>query len=151
VALWDIATAKKKSDLGKNPRGGTGLAFTPDGKTLACGNFAGTMTIKGWDVTTGKEVWTIETKGNVSAFSLQFLPDGKTLAVGGFDKDSIPDRTARGAYVALWDVEARKEYPLKGHLRGVITISVNRDGTLLAAGGLDSKVRVWELPPPKDK
>jgi WD40 repeat protein len=151
VALWDVASGEKKSDLGKNPQGGTGLAFSPDGKTVACGNFFGTLTIKFWDAASGKETRTIETKGNVSAFSLKFLQDGKTLAVGGFDKDGVRDLDTRGAYVALWDVEASKERLLKGHVRGVIAVSVNRDGTRLAAGGLDTKARVWELPPANNK
>jgi WD40 repeat protein len=152
VALWDVATAKKKTDLGKNPRGGTGLAFSPDGKTVACGNFIEEMTIKFWDVGTGKETRTIESKATVSAFSLAFLPDGKTLAVGGFDREGVRDSNSRGAYVALWDIEEGKlRTALTGHMRGVTCISLNRDGTRLAASGLDKSVRVWELPKSKDK
>jgi WD40 repeat protein len=150
VSLWDVATSRKKTDPGKNPQGGTGLAFSPDGKTLACGNFVRQMTIKFWDVTSGKEVRTLESKANVSAFSLKYLPDGKTLAVGGFDTEGLRDPNVRGSYVALWDIEGGKEHRLTGHLRGVISITVNRDGTRLAAGGLDKNVHVWELPA-KDK
>ncbi len=150
VAVWDLATQRKR-DLGKNPQGGTGLAFSPDGKTIACGNFVGPMTIKFWEVATGKEARTIDKKAAVSAFALKFLPDGKTLAVGGFDQEGIRDPAARGAYVALWDLDAGKERPLTGHLRGVLGVTVDRDGTRVAAGGLDKNVRVWELPAAKDK
>jgi WD40 repeat protein len=151
VVLWDIATGKKKSDLGKNPNGAAGLAFSPDGKTLACGNFVRDMTIKFWDVTTGKETRTLEKKTNLSAFSLRFLPDGKTLAVGGFDLVGVRDPAARGAYVALWDIDAGKERVLTGHQRGVTCLSLTCDGTRLAASGLDKTAHVWELPNPKDK
>jgi WD40 repeat protein len=146
VALWDVATGKKKSDLGKNPNGGTGLAFSPDGKTVACGNFYRELTIKFWDVTSGKETRSLESKAPISAFALKFLPDGKTLAVGGFDKDGLRDPAARGAYVALWNLETGKEHRLTGHTQGVISLSTNHDGTRLAVGGLAKTVRVWELP-----
>jgi WD40 repeat protein len=149
VTLWEVATAKRKSDLGKNPNGATGLAFSPDGKTLACGNFFGDMTITLWEVESGKQTRVIEKKTNLSAFSLKFLPDGKTLAVGGFDVKGVRDPAARGAYVALWDIDGSKERVLTGHLRGVTSVSVNRDGTRLAAGGLDTTAHIWELPKAK--
>ena len=150
VALWDAATGKKKSELGKNPNGGASVAFSPDGKTLACGNFVRELKILFWDVATGKETRTIEKKANVSAFALKFLPDGKTLAVGGFSQPGLRDPDSRGAYVGLWDFEGGKETVLKGHVRGVTSLSLNRDGTRLAASGLDKAAHVWELPA-KDK
>jgi WD40 repeat protein len=150
VILWEAATGRKKSDLGKNPQGGASLAFSPDGKTLACGSFFGEMTIKFWDVTTGKETRTIAPKGNLSVFALKYLPDGKTLVVGGFHQDGLRDPASRGAYVGLWDIEGEKERTaLTGHSRGVLSVSINRDGTRLAASGLDSNISVWELPKQK--
>ena len=147
VILWNAATGKKQTDLGKNPQGGASLAFSPDGKTLACGSFFGDMTIKFWDVATGKETRTIEAKGNLSAFALKFLPDGKTLVVGGFHQAGIRNPASRGSYVGLWDIEGGKEQTaLTGHSRGVLSVSLNRDATRLAASGLDSKISVWELP-----
>jgi WD40 repeat protein len=149
VVLWDVATAKKKSDLGKNPNGAHSVAFTSDGKTLACGNFVRELTIKFWDVNTGKETRTIESKENASVLSMKFLPDNKTLAVGGIDSDGLRDVNVRGAYVALWD-ETGKQTALKGHFRAVFCVSLDRDATRLAASGLDKIVHVWELPK-KDK
>lgn len=151
AALWDTATGKKQSDLGKNPNGGASVAFSPDGKTLACGNFVRELKIVLWDVATGKETRTIEKKTNLSAFSLKFLPDGKTLAVGGFFQAGVRDPDSRGAYVGLWDIESGKETVLKGHFRGVTCVNLDRDGTRLAASGLDKTAHVWELPNPKDK
>ena len=151
VALWDATTAKKKSDLGKNPNAGGAVAFSPDGKQLACGSIVRNMTILFWDVESGKETRTIEKKGDLSAGSLQFLPDGKTLVVGGFDVRGVHDPASRGAYVALWNADGSGEQLLTGHFRGVLCVSLNRDGTRLAASGLDKTVRVWELPNPKDK
>lgn len=145
VALWDVATGKKLTDLGTNPNGASGLAFSPDGKLVACGNFYRELTIKLWDVATGKEVRTLTKKANVSAFALRFGPDSKTLAVGGFDQDALRDTKARGAYVALWDTDTGKERALAGHTRGVTCVALSRDGTRLAASGLDKTARVWEL------
>jgi WD40 repeat protein len=145
VALWDVATGKKLGDLGTNPNGATGLAYSPDGKLVACGNFYRELTIKLWDAATGKEVRTVSKKANVSAFTLRFTPDGKTLAVGGFDQDAVRDPKLRGAYLALWDLETGKERALPGHTRGVTCLALSRDGTRLAASGLDKTARVWEL------
>jgi WD40 repeat protein len=151
VVLWDVEHARKKSDLGKNPQGGASIAFSPDGKTLACGNFFGQMTIKFWDVATGKEAQTVEAKYDASSFAIAFLPDGKTLAVGGQAKDAIIT-DSRGGYVVLWDIKTGKERQmLKGQFRAALGLSVNKDGTRLATGGMDGRVRVWELPTAKDK
>jgi WD40 repeat protein len=81
---------------------------------------------------------------------MKFLPDGKTLVVGGFDRDGLRDPASRGAYVGLWDIEGGKERTeLTGHTRGVLSVSINRDATRLAASGLDSTISVWELPKQK--
>jgi WD40 repeat protein len=58
------------------------LAFSPDGKTLASGHSANTITL--WDPATGKEIRRLR-PSSYSIYSLQYSSDGHTLAVGGGD------------------------------------------------------------------
>src|SRR5437667_2405954 len=53
------------------------LAFSPDGRRLACGSTDNT--VKVWEVATGKEVFTLRGHSE-PVFSVMFSPDGKSLA-----------------------------------------------------------------------
>ena len=57
------------------------LEFSPDGNTLASGDFAGT--IKLWQIDTGGLIGTL--KGHSAWVNLTFDPEGKTLISGSFD------------------------------------------------------------------
>src|SRR5262249_30356679 len=59
-----------------------GVAFSPDGKTLATGDGGAPMKIRFWDVATGKEVRRFE--ANSVTRSIAFSPDGKLLATGDY-------------------------------------------------------------------
>ena len=59
------------------------VAFSPDGQTLASGNFDGSLKL--WNLARGKEVRTLT--GHTSyVYSVAFSPDGQTLASGSRDK-----------------------------------------------------------------
>jgi WD40 repeat protein len=60
---------------------GYGVAFSPDGRTLATGSSSGD--IKLWHVPTMMHVTTLSTRRGLT--ELAFFPDGKTLAVGFTD------------------------------------------------------------------
>jgi WD40 repeat protein len=58
-----------------------GVAFSPDGKTLATGSYA--LDVKLWNIATQQEVATLETLPGL-CLSLEFSPDGRTLAAGSY-------------------------------------------------------------------
>jgi WD40 repeat protein/serine/threonine protein kinase/tetratricopeptide (TPR) repeat protein len=114
--------------------GGTVLAFSLDGKTLASGSAHGTL--KFWDVATGQARTTLrELGGPISA--LAYSPDGKTLAVGISSGD-----------VWLWDVATTQK---RTHLQAKVAIwslAFSPDGKRLACGHTSS-ARLWELETPR--
>src|SRR5262249_5200297 len=57
------------------------VAFSPDGKRLACGTAASTVIV--WDLKTGKQVQKLDDFKSKSIGGVAFSPDGKHLAVVG--------------------------------------------------------------------
>lgn len=114
-----------------------GVAFSPDGKTLASGSLD--HSLKLWDVTTHRERRPQMFDGLIH--SLAFSPDGRIIAVGLFKQ------------VAVVDAKIGKEAAtFKGHEAAVArqdtsvtSVAFTRDGKWLATGSLESEVRVWEI------
>ncbi len=118
------------------------VAFSPDGKTLAAGDYDGAVTL--WDVSgpaapvqLGQPI-TVGYTDSVN--SVAFSPDGKTLAAGDYD----------GA-VTLWDVSGPAA-PVQlgdpitvGDSHSVDSVAFSPDGKTLAAGGDDGISQTWNL------
>jgi RHS repeat-associated protein len=108
------------------------VAFSPDGRLLASGDFA--PTIRLWDVQTGRLLRTLTGHTNW-VWSVTFSPDGRVLASGS------RDRTVR-----LWDVQTgRLLRTLTGHTGEVRSVSFSPDGRLIASGSWDRTVRLWDV------
>jgi WD40 repeat protein len=132
--LWDVAAGKKIFMLKGHGNSDLDLAFSPDGKTLAC---AIEDTVELWDVATGKNVSTLKSNSKY-VDGLAFSPDGRTLALG-HPYDPV---------VELWDVASNKRITmLKGRGKDSInTLSFSPDGKMLASGGPDSTLELWTWP-----
>lgn len=109
-----------------------GVAFAPDGATIATASADGT--VKFWDSATGKEQATLEAHSDIVA-AVAYSKDGKQFATASFDG------TAK-----VWGAEKRTPVHTFGGARGaVLTVAFNPNGRALAASGIDGAVRVWEL------
>jgi RNA polymerase sigma factor (sigma-70 family) len=119
------------------------IAFSPDGKTVACGGLLG---VQLFDTGTGEEKpapkpgekLTFVFSGQVQ--SLAFSPDGKLLATAGF-----------GDKATLWDVETGEErLTLKGDF--VTAVVFSSDGRTVATANarvvdkrIFGEVKLWEV------
>ncbi len=111
------------------------LAFSPDGKQLACGGESGVITL--CNVVTGEAQAKLEGHSS-SILQLAYSRDGQHLASLG------SDRTLR-----LWDTKQQKESQTFDTGVGE-AMAVSPAGRWIAVAGDDNSVRIWDIENPKD-
>jgi WD40 repeat protein len=121
-----------------------GLAFSPNGKTLAAGTWQGL--VKVLDLSSSNEL-PAPAPHNDWVCSVAFSPDGKLLAsAGGSEFKPARNSGKTTGQVKLWDVAAGKELgELAGHTNKVFSAVFSPDGKTLATGSADMTVRLWEV------
>jgi eukaryotic-like serine/threonine-protein kinase len=79
VRLWDASTGRLRLPPMPHTNYVRALAFRPDGKVLAAGDYNGL--VRFWDTSTGREIGRPLPQGEI-VLSLAYRPDGKVLAAG---------------------------------------------------------------------
>lgn len=131
IRLWEVDSYKEihRWPVAADSWRDTRLAFSPDGRLLACGSYGGIIRL--WNVNSHAEVAALPSGGEIR--DLAFSPDGRWLAESG-------DRTTR-----IWDLSSRSIVKvLDGHSDCVYCVAYSRDGLLLATGSTDGTVRLWD-------
>jgi WD40 repeat protein/transcriptional regulator with XRE-family HTH domain len=150
VRLWDVETGQCLKTLSGHTSGLWSVTFSPDSSTIASGG--DDMTVRLWNVLSGHCIKTLQAHTNW-VLSVRFSPDGKTIASGSVDFS-----------VRLWNVQTGQCWKvLQGNRSGVWTVryspqTVNSCASLglvqedserlagvLASGGYDKLVRLWDV------
>jgi RNA polymerase sigma factor (sigma-70 family) len=148
ITLWDVPAGRRLRDLaGKS--GVLTLAFSPDGRTLASGH--DDKQVRLWEVATGGERFAFDHGDQPGG--LTFAPDGTLLASvcsetgstgRGFTPAVLP-APADPDKVRIWDpLTGARLGTLAGHRGAVMSLAFSPDGRLLASGGNDTTILLWD-------
>ena len=108
-----------------------GVAFSPDGRTIASGSKD--LTVRLWEAASGRQLRVLKGHG-ATVTSVAFSPDGRTIASGSNDKT-----------VRLWEAASgEKLRVIEGHRGDVNSVAFSSDGGTIASGSDDNTVRLWE-------
>ncbi|MBN1851792.1 MAG: protein kinase [Pirellulales bacterium] len=136
--VWDISENSLKPHLLLKIKCSDAIhsmAVSPDGQTLATGEYDGDVTF--WNLNTGRRTAQVDGrhKGNVTCVT--FSPDGKQLFSCGDDST-----------IFLWDLSTNKMLDsLGGHMHNVYSLAISPDGSSLVSGGADGTVKIWDAAP----
>lgn len=129
AVLWDL---ERKVPVLRLDNCGGRLAFSPDGRTLATGNWGDE--IKLWDVPDGRLQQTL-TNG-FRLLALEFSPDGQYLGTVQWNEGA-----------GLWSMPSGRWLgPLTGATYRVRALAFSPDSQRIATAGSDQTIDLWDTP-----
>ena len=174
VEIWNTETAERTIKTDGHAGTVAGVAFSPDGRTIA--SVSGDKTAKLWNAETGGEQLALEGHSG-GIYGVAFSPDGSKIVTGGWDKTARLWDTTSGSLehtceahagdiwavafspstpfgasvgedriVRVFHTEQKAEIAeLKAHTGTLYTVTFSRNGRWLASAGRDGTARVWDM------
>jgi len=147
VKLWNLKTGTLLGSIpahtgapnqapGRSNLSVSVLAYTPNGDILVSGGYD--RTIRVWNQITGQLTYPPLRghTGRIEAIAIH--PNGEILASASRDG------------VRLWNLQTGELLAvLRGHGDWVKSLAFSRDGQLLATGGFDQTITIWQVTPPE--
>jgi WD40 repeat protein len=136
LLLWDVATGQRLHEFEGLDGAVTGVAYSPDGKTILVGSNIGTLTLMNADQNTaefGSTLWRVESGGTTS-FGV-FSPDGRYILSGSNNPKVFLRSAATGKQLHTYE----------GHTGAINTVAFSPDGAQVAATSNDGLVILWNV------
>jgi len=142
VRVWDVSTGKMVDEwTGQGIEHARGLAFHPDGRTLAGGNSNG---VKFWQPLDRqiRPLHDVPASPGRTNTNLAFSPDGKRV-IWGYTVPASSKGPGPNGRVTVWDVESNALVWSLGFPGIVMCVAYSPSGDSFAAAGLEQSVRIW--------
>ena len=136
IKFWNPETLTQTQRI-RGIQGTRCAIFSPDGKTVACGDFGGAVSLR--DAESGDVRSTL--KGHeIGVNSLAYSNDGQWLVSAGLDQ-----------IVKLWDLGANEEMKTyRGHVGHVLGVAFFHRKKAFVTGGQDATARIWNADQEKE-
>ncbi|MBT8077527.1 MAG: WD40 repeat domain-containing protein [Gammaproteobacteria bacterium] len=142
IDIRDVGSGRVEISLAAHDDTIWSLDFSPDGNYLASASMDGSAKL--WDVSSGEPVRTIQHEDWVTAIS--FSPDGHHVATGSRDGNVRIFDVSDGELIADWVGHIGAVRPgAPNPPKGVIDLRYSNDGSLIATGGRDNTLAVWDV------
>jgi hypothetical protein len=129
IVLWNVATVSQSAVLRGHTDSVTAMTATDDG-LLYSASLDGTVQV--WEINTAQPVALIEAPAAINAMALS--PDATRIALALVSGD-----------VVLVDTDGALQDTFSLHGGAATSVAFSPDGTLLASGGEDGEVFVWDI------
>ncbi len=152
IRLWHLSSPKELRTLRGHGWDVTSVTFSRDGRFLVSGGIDGAIMI--WNWRNGERIRTLNRPSDffgsmVSWFdrsvgsirSVAISPDGQIIASGG---TSVGDNGVSNPPIKLWNTSTGEEIRiLTGHRDSVNAIAFSSTAKIIASGGEDNTIRIW--------